>query len=172
MQIAIISEGPSSGLFGREHYSQFDVIIGTREAACRHYCDWWVVCDWHVYIQRDRVKGHPRLFLSDQALFRIDEEYPNALPASGIDAASTIDMPTALAEKFQHYSGLLALGLAWHLRPTRVTTFGMDMVYMSADEAQAAGVPFMRWSEEGTIWHEMLNALRRGDTDFEIVRAE
>jgi hypothetical protein len=135
MRIAIISNGPSAGLyemcsssFGSQRLV-YDRVLAVTWAACRWSCDWWVFGDGEVWDQcAPTVIGYPQIFCREKVRAslpdssRIKEfEWTNQ-ESRGLRDAYGIGPPA-----WNMYSGLAAIGLAYWLGATELDLFGFDM---------------------------------------------
>ncbi len=75
--VAILCSGPSLRQFleGRRQRAdvEHEVVIGVNRAACAFPCDWWAFNDAETF-DRNRCRGRPRCFTSNEAFARIGDK--------------------------------------------------------------------------------------------------
>lgn len=164
--VAIISNGPSAERFDGVDRSEFDAVVGVNWTPARWACDWWCFCDWTTFA--DHVpRGNPRLFVKRFAAGKLPRYAPEcmerfrAAPEALLhERIAPPPLPDA-AGRWNAFSGLAALGLAWHLQATHITVFGADMTGDRDHTGQFghSRTPD-RWALERQIWNALTASLK------------
>ncbi len=165
--IAIISNGPSAQLFSERH--AFDLIIGVNKVVQQYRCDWWCFYDAKTFADIEPV-GHPYLAMNHLVPQAITDLCPQAIEKFKTAAGRTLFFDTDIcipdwpidADKWCCYSGLAALGIAYHLGAKTITVFGADMCGV----LDCTGFEFKprtieRWQRERELWNMLVDRISR-----------
>jgi hypothetical protein len=158
MNVAIISQGPSAD--GTYPNWQKDVMadqlpggviqIGVNFQVDAFVCDYWAFVDAATF---DDAKPLGQPIAVDRGNFGGPNNFkPGSLwgswPKILVDETWNIPVPEPGMLKWSKFSGILALGLAWKLKPTRLDLFGYDMVGESGCQDRRARV----YNRSGHRW--------------------
>ena len=158
-KLAIISNGPSADLFDKADRGEYSAIIGVNGQVARWRCDWWVFCDWDAFAKHLPL-GWPILFLPKRVIADMETMGTNHVPRLEghikllHEDISTPPMPPDRPQ-WNLYSGVAAIGLAWHLKPDVVDAFGADM-----SGNPGVGQVGNRWEWERPIWDAFVTAMQ------------
>lgn len=165
MHVAIISNGPSAKLFPQQH--TFGSIIGVNKVVQQYRCNWWCFYDAKTFADIEPV-GRPYLAMNHSVPQAITDLYPEAIEKFKTAARRTLIFDTEIcipdwpkdADKWCCYSGLAALGVAYHLGAKTITVFGADM----AGESDCFGFMFKprtieRWRRERELWNMLVDRI-------------
>jgi len=164
-RIAIISNGPSAWMFSDARREDYDAVIGVNGRVARFVCDWWCFVDWSTFAEVKPI-NHPKLFIAQNAIDKLHSFVPERvgeLTNYELLIQNQITLPPFPDNmpKWNSYSGLPALVLAWHLGAKEIHVFGADMSgNLDHDGLPGASRHEVRWNRELAIWFQITQALR------------
>ena len=163
-RIAIISNGPSAWMFSEANRSDYDTIIGVNGRVARFVCDWWCFVDFSTFTNIKPI-NHPKLFIAQNAIDKLHSFVPERvgeLDNYELLVQDDIKLPefTDDMPKWNSFSGLPALVLAWHLGAEEIHVFGADMNgILDHDGLPSASRHDKRWSRELNVWIQITQTL-------------
>lgn len=169
-KVAIVASGPSAHLFDVVDREAFDHIIGVNGTVETYRCDYWAICDFASF-WKWKPLGDPIICAREGSVTKgrrsRPEEYQR-LQQHDVIYETSLDVPDI--QTWDGFSGLLALGLAWHLDAARVYMFGADMTGQSdhKGEVKTASRTKHRWNVERVIFDKWARAY--GEDGRELIR--
>ena len=175
MHVCLLSNGPSAVTYPGP--SRFDLVVGVNWTVARWHCDWWVFCDYVTY-ENHLPLGNPRIATRRPAIVQIQErvvgkphgDFTLKLAAGQVLALETMETPNKPPEiaDWWCYSGCAGLVLAYWLKATRVTCYGVDL----AGEWDFNGIGSTsrtdeRWAREQIIWDWIVGSLAASSVEVE-----
>ena len=175
MHVCLLSNGPSA-----VHYpgpSRFDLVIGVNWTVTRWHCDWWVFCDAATY-ENHRPLGNPRIATRNPAARQIQERVtgkPHADFTAKLGAGLVVILEDMTSPKkspevaeWWCYSGCAGLVLAFWLKATRVTCYGVDLAGKEDFTGkESTSRSDERWARERIIWDWFAGAVAECGVEVE-----
>ena len=163
MNAAIISNGPSARFF--EQPSLYDVVIGVNKTAAIFLLDYWVFYDANTFDTIESI-GTPKLAIAHDVPRLLRELYQQSVekfenwPREKFFFDKEVVIPNwpRDADNWCAYSGLAALGVAYHLGAKQITVFGADMNgdRDCKDYTNEASRSNSRWARERMLWNMLV----------------
>jgi len=156
-KIAIVASGPSAELFDLADREAFDYIIGVNGTVESYRCDYWAICDFASFWKWTPL-GAPTICVREGSITKGRRSRPEQFERlqqyqPGYIYETSLAVPDAVGDTWDGFSGLLAVGLAWHLGGQQVYMFGADMAGDGdhRGDSKPRSRTSHRWRVEGAI---------------------
>lgn len=179
-RIAILSNGPGIDLYPTPFREEdFAEVIAVNWTIRGRRATWWCIRDWDAVAKSYPILHAPTICCPGYVLRQLPVKDPDnwqwfrSLPHL-LECDVTNSLPKGLAlpenqEKWCPYSGLLAIGLAYHLKAEQIVIYGAPMEGNDDHSGFRGGQRNAdRWAHERAIYQALTNAIR--DAGVDIVR--
>lgn len=158
--VAVVSQGPSWKHYHNDLASEYAYVIGVNAIPTMVECDYWAFGDHGTFAKyKDSLIDDP-IILTKQAssdkLATKDDAIKRWMDSPGSFVVyENLDLPNwTYPDGCTRFSGLIALGLAWSLKPRLVDCYGVDL---QGDDGAVPGTNRTpdRWQTERRVWAQM-----------------
>lgn len=171
MRIAVVSQGPSAGLYAGNESGVYNLTIGVNWTVNRWPFDWWVFVDQGTPAKCEGVLGKPVAFCGSQALAKMARN-DTARMAWLVDHTQRIDCfncSPRLGYPWARWSGTAALWLAIRLGETcgeeyAIDLYGFDMggaIDFTGESGNSRSEA--RWTAERAVYAELVATAVNGN---------